>query len=266
MEQTIVNDIKNIFSFFFKVGFRSKRSRLFLLISFIPAIIFIIIHLVQALNPDLPPPPFNLFNRIGGFFSFFLFTPLLSLFFGTSTINDEVENRTLIYLTSSPVPKSAIILGKYLANTALTMIISISGMVVSYAVANYRDLFAASSLRHLSYFFLALVLSAVAYSALFTFLGVIMKRAIVLGLFISYGWENIVQFIPGSTQRLTIIHYIKSLLPVSFDSGEKSFFTFQLQPSGAIESIITLLMIMTIFLGLSIFMFNRKEYTLSELV
>ena len=45
---------------------------------------------------------------------------IMALFFGTSVCSEEVEWKTLTYLTTRPVSKSAIILGKYAAYTLLT--------------------------------------------------------------------------------------------------------------------------------------------------
>ena len=41
--------------------------------------------------------------------------PILGVFYGTSLIADEVEDRTLTYLFTRPIPRAAVIIGKYLA-------------------------------------------------------------------------------------------------------------------------------------------------------
>jgi ABC-type transport system involved in multi-copper enzyme maturation permease subunit len=108
------------------------------------------------------------------------------------------------------------------------------------------------------------LLSVITYSSLFTLLGTLLKKSILLGLFFILGWESIVQFFPGTTQKLTVTHYIKSLLPVQL-SGTDSILAFQLQPSPVSESIITLLLLTVVFLAASIFIFYKKEYVLSDI-
>src|SRR4051812_46911315 len=41
--------------------------------------------------------------------------PVLGAFYGTSLVADEVEDRTITYLFTRPIPRGAIIVGKYLA-------------------------------------------------------------------------------------------------------------------------------------------------------
>ncbi|MCJ7525348.1 MAG: ABC transporter permease, partial [Candidatus Aminicenantes bacterium] len=92
--------------------------------------------------------------------------------------------------------------------------------------------------------------------------GAFMKKSVLIGLFFVFGWESVVQYFPGVTQKFTIIHWIKSLLPVP--SGEGGFLIFQLQPSPALESVLMLLGAGFVFLFLAVFIFERKEYILSD--
>ena len=46
--------------------------------------------------------------------------PVLGAFYGTSLISDEVEDRTITYLFTRPIPRGAIMIGKYLAYLVCT--------------------------------------------------------------------------------------------------------------------------------------------------
>ena len=256
--------IKTLFSFFFKLGVRSKRAKLFFLVSLIPTIFFIITKLVAFINTSNGISMSNPFAQIGGSFYFQLFIPLLCLFYGSSVINDEIDNKTLIYLTTSPVSKASIVLGKSLAHIAVTIIIIISGLFFSYALANTAHVTEVSYIKEFGAFIGVALLSIIAYSSLFTLMGTLLKKSILLGLFFILGWESVVQFFPGTTQKLTINHYIKSLLPIQL-KGNDSILSFQLQPSTVSESIVTLLLITVVFLAISIFIFYNKEYVLSDI-
>lgn len=258
-------NIKAIFSFFFKAGIRSKRARWFFIVSLIPAVIFIIVHIVDLLNPGRSLSISSLFAQVGGVFYYQLFIQFLCLFYGSSVLNDEVDNKTLVYLTTSPVSKGSILAGKFLAHWLISAIIIVSGLVIAFVLSNFSNLLKADYLQKLGIFVGVALLAISAYSSLFTFLGTFLKKSILVGLFFIFGWEAIVQFFPGTTQKLTITHYIKSLLPARF-SGTNSILAFHLQPSSAAESIITLLLITVFFLAFSTFLFYKKEYTLSEQV
>ena len=256
-------DIKTLFFFFFKAGIRAKRARLFFIVSLIPTVIFIIVRIVALLNPGKSYPLSALFFQIGGIFYFQMFIQFLCLFYGSSVLNDEVDNKTLVYLTTSPISKASIITSKFMAHTLISAIIIISGLLVSFIISNFSNLLKPVYLGRLGLFLGVALMAVLAYSSFFTFLGTFLKKSILVGLFFIFGWEAIVQFLPGATQKLTISHYIKSLLPERF-SGAQSFLAFRLQPSSPTEAIITLLFLTLLFLTFSIFIFYKKEFTLSD--
>src|ERR1041384_6286459 len=49
--------------------------------------------------------------------------PVLGIFYGTSLIADEVEDKTITYLFTRPVPRGAVLIGKYLAYLACTALL-----------------------------------------------------------------------------------------------------------------------------------------------
>src|SRR5918994_7810389 len=49
--------------------------------------------------------------------------PVLGVFYGTALIADEVEDQTITYLFTRPIPRSAVFLGKYLAYLASTVLL-----------------------------------------------------------------------------------------------------------------------------------------------
>src|SRR5262249_20594861 len=49
--------------------------------------------------------------------------PVLGAFYGTGIVADEVDDRTITYLFVRPIPRSAVVAGKYLAYLACTGLI-----------------------------------------------------------------------------------------------------------------------------------------------
>ena len=47
--------------------------------------------------------------------------PVLGVFYGTALIADEVEDKTITYLFTRPIPRSAVLVGKYLAYLLCTV-------------------------------------------------------------------------------------------------------------------------------------------------
>jgi len=260
----IKKDIRNIFSFFFKTGLRSKRTKLFFFFSLIPVVILIIVKIVEILHPGNKISTLNLFSDVGLTFYFQLFIQLLSLFYGSSVISDEIENKTLVYLTTSPVSKSSILIGKFMANFIISAIIILVGLFISYLIPNFNSFLELKHIQEILTYCVVALLAILAYSSLFTLLGSFLKKSVLIGIVFIFGWESIVQFLPGSTQKLTIAHFVKSLLPNSF-SGKAGFLIFRLQPSSTAESVIILVFLSLLFLVLSTIIFYKKEYILSDI-
>jgi ABC-2 type transport system permease protein len=250
------NAIPIIFASFFRSGLRATRTRVFILLSLIPVLLMFIVRMV---DPSSAP---DFFSKVMLSLYFQLLIPVLALFFGTTIVNEELDNKTLVYLTTSPVPRQAVILGKYLAAFLLLLLIVGSGFLLSFLAAAANRIGQAAAWEELGVFLGTSLLALFCYSALFTMLGTFMKKSILLGLFFVFGWESVVQYFPGVTQKFTIIHWIKSLLPVQ--AGQGGFLIFQLQPSPALESVLVLLIAGLIFLILAVLIFERREYILSD--
>ncbi|MFB0566784.1 MAG: ABC transporter permease [Candidatus Aminicenantaceae bacterium] len=251
-----------IFSFFFFLGKRVKRTKIFLVISFLPVVIALIIKFIQFFNQNISIRGITIFSNIIIFFYLQFLILILALFFGTSICSEEIEAKTLTYLTTRPVPKSAIVLGKYAAYTLLIILMVNIGVVFSFIVLNLDHLFDFSLYRILFRDMGVLTLGLVCYTAFFNLIGTFLKKSILFGLIFSFGWENVIQYFPGSTQRFTIVHYLKSLLP---QPGSRfSFLLFRLEPSPHVKAVIFLFLMTGIFLVLACLVFSQKEYILED--
>src|SRR2546427_10809056 len=56
--------------------------------------------------------------------------PVLGVFYGTSLIADEVDDKTITYLCTRPVPRSAVLLGKYLSYLACVVVLVVPSVDV----------------------------------------------------------------------------------------------------------------------------------------
>jgi len=251
------------FSFFLFLGRGANKTKVFLLISFLPVVMAVIIKSVQYFNKNSWMQDISIFSNIIIFFYLQFLILILALFFGTSVCSEEIEGKTLTYLTTRPIPKSAIILGKYSAYTLLIILMVNVGVIFSFVILNLNQLLDFSLYKILFRDMGVLTLGLVCYTAFFTFIGTFLKKSILFGLIFSFGWENIIQYFPGSTQRFTIVHYLKSLLPQPA-RGRFSFLLFRLEPSSPGTAIAMLLLITGIFLGLACLVFSQKEYILED--
>ena len=58
--------------------------------------------------------------------------PVLGVFYGTSLIADEVDDKTLTYLFTRPIQRSAVLLGKYLAYLVCTVLLLLPSVVIVF--------------------------------------------------------------------------------------------------------------------------------------
>ena len=58
--------------------------------------------------------------------------PVLGVFYGTALMADEVEDRTITYLFTRPIPRGAVLIGKYLAYLACTSLVVLPSVMLVY--------------------------------------------------------------------------------------------------------------------------------------
>ena len=258
-----VKSTKDVFSFFFTLAKKSRRTKVFFVLSFLPVFMAFFVKFAQIFQLSRDIEGIYLFNNmIVAFYLQFLIL-ILALFYGSSVTSEELEGKTLTYLTTRPISKSSIILGKYLAYTVMIIFMVTLGVVFSFLILNLNALRNLSLYKVLFRDVAVLALGLMCYTAFFTFIGTILKKSIMFGLIFSFGWENVIQYFPGSTQKFTIVHYLKSLLP-SVSRGRFSFLLFRLEPSSTVTSIFMLFLIAAVIIILACVLFTYKEYILKD--
>ena len=124
--------------------------------------------------------------------------PILGIFYGTSLIADEVEDKTITYLFTRPISRSAVLIGKYLAYLASTVLIVLpSVMLVYFLVVPVGGASIAATFPNLLRDLVLLAVGLAVYGALFAAVGAWIKRPVLIGLFFAFGWENFALALPG---------------------------------------------------------------------
>jgi len=186
----------------------------------------------------------------------------ITLFYATALIGDEIDEKTITYLFVRPVPRSTIYLGKFLSCLLVAACLILPSAAFSFAILSSVDV--PEEVRAHAWILAQdvaiLALGTAAYSALFGFLGVVLKRPLLVGLLFCLGWESVVTYIPGYIHRFTVMHYLQSLLP--HPSGQRGLLQIFQQTTSAPVAIVTLLGIASGFLALSCWAVSRKQYVL----
>src|SRR6188474_2612500 len=143
--------------------------------------------------------------------------PVLGVFYGTSLMADEVEDKTITYLFTRPIPKGAVLVGKYLAYLACTFLVVLpSVMIVYFMLVPFSAL--PETFGNLLVDLGLLALGLAVYGGVFAFVGAFFKRPLVIGLVFAFGWEQVVLALPGYLKQFTIAYYLQALVPHAMPS------------------------------------------------
>ena len=139
--------------------------------------------------------------------------PVLGVFYGTSLIADEVDDKTLTYLFTRPIPRAAVLFGKYFAYLACTVLLVLPSVVLIYLLVAPIGGTIGDAFPTLVADLGVLAIGLTAYGAVFAFVGARLKRPVVVGLVFAFGWEPAVLLFPGYLKRLTVAYYVQALVP-----------------------------------------------------
>jgi ABC-type transport system involved in multi-copper enzyme maturation permease subunit len=192
--------------------------------------------------------------------------PVLAVFYGTSLIADEVEDKTITYLFTRPIPRGAVLLGKYLAYMVATVSVVLPSVVLVWLLIAPIGSSLAQSFTDLAKDLGMLMAGLAAYGALFALAGARLKRPLLFGLVFVFGWESLVLALPGYFKQVTVAHYLQGLVPhaVPVDSTMSVIQSiFQTLP-GLTESLLGLAAITVVCLWLAARTVTSKEYVLDQ--
>jgi ABC-type transport system involved in multi-copper enzyme maturation permease subunit len=191
--------------------------------------------------------------------------PVLAVFYGTALMADEVDDKTLTYLFTRPIPRGAVLMGKYLAYATCTMLVVLPAvMLVYFLVVPFGDV--ARTFPSLLTDLGLLALGLLVYGALFAFVGAFFKHPLIIGLVFTFGWEPTVMALPGYLKQFTLAYYLQSLVPHAMPSeGLTSLLQgfFQESPSMG-TALFWLAVYAALFLWLATRVVERREYVLEQ--
>ncbi|NDL58366.1 ABC transporter permease subunit [Phytoactinopolyspora mesophila] len=119
--------------------------------------------------------------------------PLFGLIVGTGAIGPEIDDGSIVYLLSKPVPRSTIIHSK--------LAVAVTAMLVFAALPTFLAglIMAGGSGDVAVGFGVGAFAAGAVYSAIFLLLATAMRHAVVLGLVYALIWESLVgSFVPGA--------------------------------------------------------------------
>ena len=250
----------------------SRRTIFMGLVVAAPIVVAVVLRIVQSAGivplrvEGVPVDPLTMFGGMIWLLFLRFIVPVLGVFYGTSLIADEVEDKTITYLFTRPIRRGAVLVGKYIAYLVCTTLVVLPSVMVVYFLMVPFDRIAGS----FSWLLIDLGLLAIglaAYGALFALVGALLNRPLVIGLVFAFGWEPAVMVMPGYMKRFTLAHYLQALVPHALppDTGVASLLqaVFTDSPTTT-TSLFWLTVILLASLVLAARTVERREYVLEQ--
>ena len=190
------------------------------------------------------------------------------VFFGCAWIfmnlfRGEVVDRSLHYYFLSPVRREVLVVGKYLSGIIAAIVLfgitTVGSMLILYFgifPSQSADYFlGGAGAGHLFAYLGVTVLACIGYGAVFLIVGLRFRNPIIPGLLL-YGWEWINFLLPPGLKKISVIHYLQSLVPVRMSEGP---FAVLAEPTPAWISVPSLLLFTGVVLFLASLHIRRME-------
>jgi ABC-2 type transport system permease protein len=255
----------------------SRRTIFMLLVVGAPVVIACMLRVIVALGAPILEGPRGggseirmtgpaIFGLMIWVFYLRFTVPVLGVFYGTSLMADEVEDKTITYLFTRPIRRGAVLFGKYLAYLACTTFVVLPSVVMVYLLVVPLHGSLGASFIDLVKDLCLLALGLSVYGALFAFVGAKFKRPLLVGLIFIFGWEQAALAFPGYMKKFTVAYYVQGLVPHAMPSDSTLSLIqgiFRESPTLA-GSLFWLGAILVSFVVLAAWIVERREYVLEQ--
>ena len=190
------------------------------------------------------------------------------VFFGCAWVfmnlfRGEVVDRSLHYYFLAPVRREVLVVGKYLSGLIATVVLfsitTVASMLMLYfsiyPSESSRYFFEGAGAAQMLAYLGVTILACIGYGAVFLLVGLFFRNPIIPGLLL-YGWEWINFLLPPFLKKISVIHYLQSLVPVPMSEGP---FAVLVEPTPAWISVPSLLLFTGVVLFLASLHIRRME-------
>jgi ABC-type transport system involved in multi-copper enzyme maturation permease subunit len=254
-----------IFRLEIEKNFLSRRSLLIYLIALLP------LFPLALLAPFTPPGnEWRDFNQYSVIYSIIYNGLILRtlIFFGSAWIfmnlfRGEMVDRSLHYYFLSAVRREVLVVGKYISGLVTSIILFTTTTVVAMLLLYFPHFYSQSvryftegrGLTQLLTYAGITILACIGYGAFFLVVGLFIRNPIIPALLL-YGWEWLNFLLPPLLKKVSVIHYLNSLVPVPLSEGP---FAVIADPTPAYIAVPSMLVVTIIVLILAAYRIRHME-------
>lgn len=189
--------------------------------------------------------------------------PLIALITGSAVVTEEIEDRTISYLFSRPIPRAAVLLGRWSAALVLVSTLLATSAILTVTLAS-RSGVTGSPVGEgiLGPLTAAVVLGGAAYTALFAAAGVFFRHPMIVGLGYAFAIEGFLANLPGRNEALTVQYYLRSVIATNGSAPWQEVPGFDLHRFST-SPVVTVLVGIAAILLLASWRITRREFVLS---
>ena len=248
-----------------KKNFLGKRAVLVYLLALMPIVLLSLIAI-------LPPAAreWQDFSQFPAQFAVIFNALILRtvIFFGCAWIfmnlfRGEIVDRSLHYYFLSAVRREVLVTGKYVSGLITAVILFTSVTVISMLLmflphfysASMRFFLSGPGMTQLLTYAGITILACIGYGAFFLVVGLFFRNPITPALLL-YGWEWLNFLLPPLLKKISVIHYLNSLVPVPISEGP---FAVIAEPTPAWIAVPSMLVVTAIVLAISAVRIRHME-------
>ena len=223
-----LRQVRAIFWLEIEKNFLGRRSFLLYLLALLPIVPLALATLIQPSGPEWQDT-----NRYSMIFAVYYGGLILRtiVFFGCAWIfmnlfRGDIVDRSLHFYFLSPVRREILVVGKYLSGlvtsillfTVTTVICMLLLYIPHIPSESVRFFTTGVGMNNLLSYAGITILACIGYGAFFLVVGLFVRNPIIPAL-VLYGWEWINFLLPPLLKKISVIHYLHSLVPVPVSEG-----------------------------------------------
>ncbi len=260
-----LRQIRAIFWLEVEKNFLGRRSILLYLLALLPIVP------LALLAPFTPPgSEWQDINQYTMIFAVYYGGLILRtvVFFGSAWIfmnlfRGDIVDRSLHFYFLSPVRREILVVGKYLSGlvtsillfTATTVICMLLLYVPHFPSESVRFFSNGVGMSHLLSYAGITILACIGYGAFFLVVGLFVRNPIIPAL-VLYGWEWLNFLLPPLLKKVSVIHYLHSLVPVPVSEGP---FAVVAEPTPAWIAVPSLILVTLLVLIIASYRIRHME-------
>lgn len=159
----------------FRQLFTRRRFIASALFALIPLLIVLVF---KATNHPYDPTGAKFLNTTYQGLVSFVLLPLSAVVFGTAAFGAEIDDGTIVYLLVKALPRWQLVLSKYAVAVLATTVMMVIAIVLPWLALGMPS----DATRTVEAYAAAIALGAALYSAIFVTMGMMSRRALVMGL------------------------------------------------------------------------------------